>query len=496
MKRLSFILLFLIPYVAIGQLSVATVFSGNMMLQREKPIAVWGKALPGKTVEVKLGIYTRSTVTANDSSWIVYLPKQKANTKPQTLGISSDDTAVLFSNILIGDVWICSGQSNMEWTMKKEMHWKEEKFNTHQPLIRFMNPPPVGRYVYSVAYTDSLTRRLYKDSFYLWNGWESCDSTTIQSMSAVAYYFAKSIVASENIPIGLINLSIGGAPAETFIRVDALRNSKQFAEKVKGNWLTNDALPKWMRQRGSENVSNVSSVPLDELGPHHAYKPGFAYAAGIEPLLQFPIKGVLWYQGETNAEEKERVIEYRSLMQLMIDDYRLQWEQPTMPFYWVQLSSIDRPLWPMFRDEQRKLLADVDNGGMAVCSDIGSKNDVHPTNKKTVGERLARWALHQTYGKREIIPSGPLPLKAVYKNGQVIISFRYSEGLQTTGQQPLIGFSVDGKTIVPAFIKNKNVRMQVKEKPAFVYYGWQPFSTGNLINKQQLPASTFQLQVQ
>lgn len=315
-------------------------------------------------------------------------------------------------------------------------------------------------------------------------------------MSAVAYYFAKSIVASENIPIGLINLSIGGAPAETFIRVDALRNSKQFAEKVKGNWLTNDALPKWMRQRGSENVSNVSSVPLDELGPHHAYKPGFAYAAGIEPLLQFPIKGVLWYQGETNAEEKERVIEYRSLMQLMIDDYRLQWEQPTMPFYWVQLSSIDRPLWPMFRDEQRKLLADVDNGGMAVCSDIGSKNDVHPTNKKTVGERLARWALHQTYGKREIIPSGPLPLKAVYKNGQVIISFRYSEGLQTTGQQPLIGFSVDGKTIVPAFIKNKNVRMQVKEKPAFVYYGWQPFSTGNLINKQQLPASTFQLQVQ
>ncbi|HTH30325.1 MAG TPA: hypothetical protein VL946_03195, partial [Lacibacter sp.] len=232
--------LFLFPYVAIGQMSVATFFSSNMVLQREKPIAVWGKAWPGKTVEVKFGIHTGSTIAASDSSWIIYLPKQKANTQPQTLGISSGDTALLFSNILIGDVWICSGQSNMEWTMRKEMHWKEEKINAHQPLIRFMNPPPVGRYVYGVAYTDSLTRRLNKDSFYLWNGWQNCDSTTVQSMSAVAYYFAKSIVASENIPIGLINLSIGGAPAETFIRVDAMRNSKQFEDKVKGNWLINE----------------------------------------------------------------------------------------------------------------------------------------------------------------------------------------------------------------------------------------------------------------
>jgi sialate O-acetylesterase len=495
MRYLSFGL-FLFPYVAIGQMSVATFFSSNMVLQREQPIAVWGKALPGKTVEVKFGIHTGSTIAASDSSWIIYLPKQKANTQPQTLGISSGDTALLFSNILIGDVWICSGQSNMEWTMRKEMHWKEEKINALQPLIRLMNPPPVGRYVYGVAYTDSLTRRLNKDSFYLWNGWQSCDSTSIQPMSAVAYYFAKSIVASENIPIGLVNLSIGGAPAETFIRVDAMRSSKQFADKVKGNWLTNDALPKWMRQRGSENVSNVSSVPVDELGPHHAYKPGFAYAAGIEPLLQFPIKGVLWYQGETNAEEIERVNEYRSLMQLMIDDYRLQWKQPSMPFYWVQLSSVERALWPMFRDEQRKLLADVQNGGMAVCSDIGLKNDVHPTNKKAVGERLARWALHQNYGKREIIPSGPLPVKAVYKNGKLIISFRYADGLQAAGQQSLNGFSLDGKEIVQATIDGTKVIIVVKQKPAFVYYGWQPFSTGNLINKEQLPASTFKLQVQ
>nr|WP_294908744.1 sialate O-acetylesterase [uncultured Lacibacter sp.] len=207
------------------------------------------------------------------------------------------------------------------------------------------------------------------------------------------------------------------------------------------------------------------------------------------------MKGVLWYQGETNAEEIERVNEYRSLMKLMIDDYRRQWKQPSMPFYWVQLSSIERPLWPMFRDEQRKLLADVKNSGMAVCSDIGSKNDVHPSNKKDVGERLARWALHQTY-KRSIVPSGPLPVKAVYKNGQVMISFRYADDLQTTSQEPLNGFSVDGKTIIAAMISGNKVMIPVKEKPGFVYYGWQPYSDGNLLNAVQLPASTFKLQVQ
>ncbi|RXK57753.1 sialate O-acetylesterase [Lacibacter luteus] len=495
MKYLSFGLLFF-PIVATAQFSVATVFSGNMVLQREKPIAVWGKAIPGNTVEVRLGRNRSTTVTKSDSSWIVYLPKQKANTESQTLYVSSADTAVLFSNILIGDVWICSGQSNMEWAMKKEMHWNEEKLKANQPMIRFMNPPPAGRYVYGVAYTDSLTRRLNEDSFYLWNGWELCDSSTVQTMSAVAYYFAKSIVANEHVPIGLINLSIGGAPAETFIRVDAMRNSKQFAEKVKGNWLSNDALPKWMRQRGSENVGNLSFVPADELGPNHAYKPGFAYTAGIEPLLQFPVRGVLWYQGETNAEEIERVNEYRSLIKLLIDDYRLQWKQADMPFYWVQLSSIERPLWHMFRDEQRKLLADVKNGGMAVCSDVGAKNDVHPTNKKAVGERLARWALYTTYGKKEIVPSGPLPVKAVYTNGQVIISFRYADGLQTKNNELLQGFSIDGEEVTEAFIQNKHVLVKTKQKPAYIYYGWQPFSKGNLLNAEQLPASTFKLKVE
>lgn len=170
-------------------------------------------------------------------------------------------------------------------------------------------------------------------------------------MSAVAYYFAKAIVEKENIPVGIINLSIGGAPIETFISKEALRRNEKFASKVSGNWLENESLPEWIRQRGKENVGNNANGFKDDLGLNHAYKPGFAYACGIEPLLAFSIKGIIWYQGESNSLEKEKVEEYRALLHLMIGDYRIKWKQPDMPFYWVQLSSIDTAnyqskLWP------------------------------------------------------------------------------------------------------------------------------------------------------
>jgi sialate O-acetylesterase len=192
----------------------------------------------------------------------------------------------------------------------------------------------------------------------------------------------------------------------------------------------------------------------------------------------------------------DRVNEYRELLKLMIRDYRIRWKQPELPFYLVQLSSIERPLWPKFRDEQRKLLNDIKNAGMAVSSDIGERRNVHPTNKKAVGERLARWALNKTYGRKEIIPSGPLPQKAIYKNGQVIISFQYSDGGLKINGENLKGFSLDGLADVKAVIKDKTVVIAANEKPAFIYYGWQPFTEANLVNSALLPASTFKLKVE
>ncbi len=489
-----------LPFFASAQLQLAKIFSDNMVLQRNKPIHIWGSSIPGQIVALSFGNENKTVITKPDSSWSVYFKKQKVNPQAQSVFIKSGNENIELKNILIGDVWICSGQSNMEWTMQKEMFWKEESKNADQPLIRFTNPPPAGRYVYGTAYTDSLNKRLTKEDFYLWDGWKQSDSNTIKGMSAVAWYFAKQIVEQENIPIGLINLSIGGAPIETFISKEALLASARFSGKTKGDWLMNDNLPQWIRERGLQNVGNYANGFQDELGRNHAYKPGFAFEAGIRPILSMPVTGVIWYQGESNSLEAARVAEYRELQKLMIHDYRKQWKKPAMPFYWVQLSSIDTTnyqskYWPQFRDEQRLLLNEVRNGGMAVTSDIGKKNDVHPTNKKFVGERLARWALFDHYNHKEIIPSGPLATRAKYKKGRVTVSYRWGNVLKTSDTKSLRGFSLDGINPTPAEIQGSKVVIVTKAKPAFIYYAWQPFTDANLVNAQQLPASTFKIPV-
>jgi sialate O-acetylesterase len=489
-----------LPFVAIAQLKLAKIFSDNMLLQREQPIHIWGKSIPGTRVTVLFAKERRNAVVQNDSTWVVSLPKQNANTQPQPVFIISGNEKITLKNILIGDVWLCIGQSNMEWPMMKEMHFKEEISNSQQPLLRLYNPAYAGKNTFGVSFTDSIVQNLTTENFYK-GQWQDCDSNSFRTMSAVGYYFGKEILQSENIPVGLINLSIGGAPLESFISREAMKSSGQFAKKIKGDWLVNDALPVWVRERGKQNVLDNSIVYADEYGKNHAFKPGFAFSGGIEPLLRMAIKGIICYQGESNAQEMERVKEYGDLCKLMVNDFRKKWNQSQLPFYYVQLSSIDTikykgQLWPQFRNEQRIIMEMIPYSGMAVCSDIGFKDDVHPTNKREVGKRLARWALNKTY-KKNIVPSGPLPLNASYHHGYLTIQFHYTAGgLQTSDSKPLRGFSVDGKTESIAIIQNRQVVIREKGKPDFVYYGWKPYSDANLVNSEKLPASTFKLRVQ
>jgi sialate O-acetylesterase len=387
--KLLFVIIFALPVNAIAQLSLAKIFSDNMVLQRDKPVHIWGKAIPGKNVSISFAKENKIIKVKPDSSWSVYLNRQKANAHPQHLTVSSGNDKIVLENILIGDIWVCIGQSNMEWPMMKEMHFKEEITNSNQPLLRFYNPTYAGKNIFGTGFTDSVVQSLTKDNFYK-GEWQSCGSNTFRTMSAVAYYFGKEMSDKINVPTGLINLSIGGAPLETFIDKNVLRNSKQFSAKANDDWMINDALPVWIRERGKQNVGSLQNVPSDENGKNHAYKPGFAYATGIEPIFPMQVKGILCYQGESNAQEMERVNEYGELFKLMVNDYRKKWKQPALPVYFVQLSSIDTvsyrgQLWPAFREEQRKILSELKNTGMTVCSDMGFKNDVHPTNKKVVG---------------------------------------------------------------------------------------------------------------
>jgi sialate O-acetylesterase len=493
--RIKILLALLFPLVLKAQLQVHRFFSDNMVLQRDQAISFGGSGIPGNRVNVSFGREHRRTTVKPDGSWNVLFKKRKADRQPQQVVITSGRERVELDNVLIGDVWICTGQSNMEWAFSREMHFREEQQLTNQPLLRFFNADFAGKYVYKSLYTDSVKKRLNKDDFYR-GTWQQCDSNTVRPMSAVAYYFGKAIAASEDIPVGLINLSIGGAPIETFISYESLQH--EFVSKTQGNWLENDELPEWTRQRGKENLGNKYNGS-DSSGPDHAYKPGFAYKAGIELLQSHKVKGVIFYQGESNSLELPRVMEYRKLMTVLIADYRKLWKQQDLPFYWVQLSSIDTAkyqsqFWPEFRNEQRLLLNELSHVGMAVSSDLGAKNDVHPTNKRDIGQRLARWTLHDVYG-RDIIPSGPLPVKAEARNGVLRITFNYAgKQLATTDTQLPRGFTIEDKD-VPAIIKGTTIEMPLTGKPGYVCYGWSPFTTANLCNDEMLPASTFKLKI-
>ena len=485
--------------IILAQLSLPDIFTDDMVLQRDKPIQFWGKGNPTSEVEVLFAGETKRTEIYKDSTWSIILNKRKANPKPQSIEITSGTKKIVLSNILIGDVWLCIGQSNMEFPMQKEIHFEEERQNADLPLLRFFNTTYAGKNIYNQTFTDSVLRMLNRKNFYQ-GKWDISDSTSIKQMSAVGYYFGKKILEKEHIPIGLINMAIGGAPIETFIDYNAMAGNPRFSEKVKGNWLDNDSLPVWVRERGHQNLDDTPAYKKDSRH-NHAYMPGFAYSAGIAPLTKMPIKGILWYQGESNAQEIGRVNEYGELQKLMVKEYRDQWNDSKMPFYWVQLSSIDTArydskYWPKFRDEQRRLLNEIKYSGMAVCSDIGAKNDVHPVDKKEVGNRLARWALHQTYSE-QIVPSGPLPKKAIYRNGKILIKFDYAtNGLKTSNGKAVRGFSLDGKNEIPANLMDNTVEITTSLKSEFVYYGWQPYSIGNLVNSEELPTSTFKIKVE
>lgn len=480
--------------------SIDRIFTDHMVLQRGRPIGVSGRAIPGSSVYVRYGMHAATAAAGPDSVWRAVLPPMKANPHPTDLLASYGPDTLRLRDLLVGDVWVCLGQSNMEWPMAREAHFAEELPHASQPLIRLYNPSYAGKNVYGTPFSDSIVRRLLPGRF-LEGGWERADSNSFRGMSAVGWYFARSVVASEGVPVGLVNLSVGGAPLEAMMGLDALSSDARFSRKLQGDWLSNEALPVWVRERGRQNLGGVRGVPVDALGPAHPFKPGFLYEASIRPMQALPVRGLLCYQGESNAQEPGRVEEYPALFARMVEGLRRDWNNPALPMYFVQLSSIDTlrykgRYWPEFRDGQRRILEIVPHTGMAVSSDHGLMNDVHPTEKRAVGERLARWALHDSYGRR-VTPSGPLPIAAAYRGGRVVVRFRHVRrgGLRTSDGSPLRGFTLDGSMPVRAEVSGRKVRVEAPVRPAHIYFGWKPFSDANLVNREGLPASSFKIEV-
>lgn len=470
-----------------GGLKLPCVYTDNMVLQRDTPLCIHGTANAGEKVVVSIAGQKLTAVANNRGEWSVELRPLAVGTD-YTLTIQAGKQKREFRHVAAGEVWLCSGQSNMAFRLDQAVTGKRDIALANDPDLRLFDMK--GRWeTYDVAWPASCLDSLNHLQYFHETSWNGTTPETAARFSAIAYYYGKMLRDSLKVPVGLICNAVGGSPAESWIDRNTLET--QFPAILK-DWLHNDFIQGWVRGRAAKNLTNDST----HLG-RHPYEPCYLYESGILPLQQYPIKGVIWYQGESNAHNMEA---HEQLFRLLVNSWRSNWKNPRMPFYFVQLSSLNRPSWTWFRDSQLRLMKSIPNTGMAVSSDYGDSLNVHPVNKQPVGERLARWALNRTYG-HAITPSGPV-FESVARDGDaLVVSFAYGDGLRTSdGKSPsCFEIAEEDGLYYPAqvMIEGNKVRLTCPELkcPRYVRYAWQPFTRANLINKDGLPASTFRGEV-
>ncbi len=474
-----------------GGLQLPTVFASHMVLQRGKPVQFYGIANKDEEINITFNGITKKVSTSEDGKWQAVFPAMKAG-GPYQISIASPAKTIVLDDVLVGDVWLSSGQSNMVFPLRSAINEKEEmKRAQANKNLRLLQMKPLAE-TNNWAW-DSATLQKVNGLQYFSGSWQQCDSNAAKGFSAVAYYFAKKLQQETGVPVGLIQVAVGGSTTESWIDRYTQEHHPVLVNELY-NWRKSDFFQPWVRERTDTNLKK-SSNPKQR----HPYDPAYNYEAGLSQFTSFPIQGVIWYQGESNAHNVEL---HEVLFPQLVKSWRKQWGYD-FPFYYVQLSSLNRPSWTSFRNSQLQLLQQIPNTGMAVSSDVGDVNDVHPRRKKEVGERLARLALHFTYGRKEVVPYGPMPLKAVRQNNNIVLHFQYAGAhLRTAGPKEVKGFSiVSDKGIlmeVKALLQKDRVVIPLtgKEKIVEVRYGWQPYTEANLVNEAGLPASTFQINIQ
>ena len=466
-----------------GGLSMSSLYADYMVLQRDVPLDIHGTANTGEKITVEIGGQKASATADNQGKWSVVLSPMQA-AEDLTLTITAGKQRKVFSHVAVGEVWLCSGQSNMAFMLCQAESGKQDIAAADDPQLRLFDMK--GRWeTYDVAWPASCLDSLNHLQYFHETTWQPSTPASASRFSAVGYYYGRMLRQKLSVPVGLICNAVGGAPTEAWVDRNSLETS---FPNILRSWLQNDFIQDWVRGRAAKNLTNDQT----KLG-RHPYEPCYLYESGILPLQRYPIKGVIWYQGESNAHNKDA---HAKLFSLLVDGWRQNWNNPDMPFYFVQLSSLNRPSWPWFRDSQLRLMKEISNTGMAVSSDCGDSLDVHPRCKQPIGERLARWALAKTYGQH-ITPSGPVFSSVTRQADALIVSFLYADGLQTSDGKAPSCFEIaeeDGLFHpATATIEGNTVRLTSPtiKHPRYVRYAWQPFTRANLVNGDQLPASTF-----
>ena len=469
-----------------GGLKMSELYTDYMVLQRNVPLDIHGTANAGENVSVSINGQTATAIANNQGKWTVELkPMQAAD--DLTLTIATDKQKNVYRHVAVGEVWLCSGQSNMAFMLCQAESYKRDIEKADDPQLRLYDMK--GRWeTQNVAWKASCLDSLNHLQYFKPTTWQPTTPDNAKWFSAIGYYYGKMLRDSLRVPVGLICNAIGGAPTESWIDRNTLETN---FPAILRNWLGNDFIQDWVRGRAAKNLTNDST----KLG-RHPYEPCYLYESGILPLQKYGIKGVVWYQGESNAHNKDA---HAELFKLLVESWRENWSNPDMPFYFVQLSSLNRPSWPWFRDSQLQLMKEIKNTGMAVTTDCGDSLDVHPRCKQPVGERLGRWALNKTYGMTNVVPSGPVAKEVKREGNVLLVSFDYAEGLHTAdGKAPACFEIAEEEGLyypAQAKIEGNKVRLTSEKlkNPKYVRYAWQPFTRANMVNGDGLPMSTFRM---
>lgn len=494
-----------------GRLEMSELYTDNMVLQRGEATRIGGIANAGRLVTVSLlglegskprrskrgVIYAMDTITAGwDGKWSVSLSIPTSRLSA-VLTISTEDTTAVYRNVGVGEVWMASGQSNMSWMVSQSAERREAVPNSN---IRLFRTNPTSN---SQAKLDSVGLARLNGLDYVRNpqGWVSGgDMVTMEAFSAVGWFFAQMLMDSldAEVPVGLIQTSLGGAIAESFIERQRLEDDP-WLDDVLYDWRSNDMAQDWVRKVIGQSLAGTKN-PLQR----HFFEPCYLHESRTEPLARgYDIKGVIWYQGESNAHNVEL---HERLFPAVVESFRDAFDAPNMPFYFVQLSSMNRPSWPHFRDSQRRLADSMrcEAVDMVVSSDWGDSTDVHPRHKKPIGDRLALLALGNIYGTNNNVDySSPRAERALRNGNSVEVVFNRAV-MAKDNAATLLTFELAGRDGIyhaaTARVENGNVVIVHSSDvaiPVSVRYGWQPFTQANLCGTKgyHLPVSTFKLAV-
>ena len=462
--------------------------SDHMVMQQGMPVRVWGAADPSEKVKVDFQGQSVTVQAAENGKWTAWL-KPLVAAGPLEMTINT----ILIKDVLVGEVWLGSGQSNMEFKLQTAANHDEE--------IAAANYPMIHLFLVKKAVADQPADDVI-------GAWQVCSPASAKGFSAVEYFFGRHLMQNLHVPMGLIESDWGGTPAESWISKQAVETDPALTfvaqnwDKALGNYPAakerfDAALAAW--PKAVEDAKAAGKTPPNRpglpQGPGHPNTPAGLYNAMIAPLAPYGIRGVIWYQGESNANEGN-AYRYRRLFGAMIQDWRNRWGQGDFPFLFVQLANFKSNVyWPVLRESQTETLR-LANTGMAVIHDIGESKNIHPTNKQDVGLRLALAARAIAY-KQPIEYSGPMFQAATPDSGAMRVYLSHSDGMRSSNHEPIAGFEiagadgnymaaeakVDGNTIV---VSNSQIA-----SPTVVRYAWADDPVCNLVNQVGLPASSF-----